>query len=312
MHSKYRSPNPARIIRRFLVVWNVSGERRALDKLAPEFLKQFHGWVDLQQVATPVLRVACGRMLGLSDVRMSLRDAMQATSFKPGFSLQTSPHQRGLAHDPGMDAVRILGVLARLMAYPIPDISSILQEMQAANYHNFHTSMLPLLKSVKSLYPCLIVISVETSDSETQPLPESIASCDGFLRLLRQAGLGEPQLLTMVRDSTCYDAQPRVCVYYDTLQRLNAAINALHAVSVDGNLLQAELCWNPNKAWHCVFSQVPAPLSRVQPLPKVNVEKGEQKDEKEEKEEKEEKKKKRAVRGVREKTEDGEHPQMTR
>ncbi|CAK7215014.1 hypothetical protein SBRCBS47491_002345 [Sporothrix bragantina] len=258
--SRHRAPVPGKITRRILVVWDVAGERRALDKLAPGFLKHFHGWVDLQQVATPVLRAASGQMLGHNDVRMSMRNAMLAVGFKPGFSLQAGPHQKFKPHDPGMDAVRTLGMLARLVAYPTPDMSRMLQEVHVAQYSNFHADM-PALRLQRSLYPCLMAIYVTTMEEEAQPFPESLQTNNALSQLLRQRGVGEPQLLTMGYVNKFAEfSSPEVCVYYDTLEKLNAAVNALNGATVNGCVLKAELFWNPNKAWHCAYSQVPADM----------------------------------------------------
>ncbi|CAK7225556.1 hypothetical protein SCUCBS95973_005906 [Sporothrix curviconia] len=263
--TKTRLPPPGKIKRRILVVWDVAGERRALDRLAPGLLKQFHGWVDLQQVATPVLRAACGKMRGHSEARMSLRDAMQAVGFKPGFSLQTGRHEKSVPHDPGMDAVRVLGMLARLVAFPAQDLSRMLHEVHVAQSCKFSAHM-PPLKLKKSLYPCLVTIFAAKMKKKAQLFPQSLYTRDDLFQLLQQAGLGEPQLLAMAHmndaDTNAMHS-PRVCIYYDTLQRLNAAVAALHGAEIRGVVLGAKLCWNPNTAWHCAYSQVPlAPMPR--------------------------------------------------
>ncbi|CAK7201121.1 hypothetical protein SEUCBS139899_003823 [Sporothrix eucalyptigena] len=161
-HSKNRSPAPQRLVRRILVVWDVAAERCALDRLAPSFLKQFDGWVDLQQVATPVLRVACGHFLGYNDATMSLRDAMLAASFRQGYSLQEAKDENGPSHDPGMDAVRTLGMLARLVAYPASDMSRMEQEARAARFAKDNTEVNRPSNCTleESMHPCFVDLSV--------------------------------------------------------------------------------------------------------------------------------------------------------
>lgn len=261
-HSKKTSPVTENPIRRILVVWDVSSERRALDRLAPGFLKQFHGWVDLQQVATPVLRVASGYFIGHSNSSMSLLDAMRTVGFRPGYSLQNRSYTLAnrAAHDPGMDSVRTLGVLARLVAYPATIFSQMENEARAANNHHHRTCGFYLSGS---MYPCTVLLRRNRNGRKAKifydTLPRSLHAMEGVLQLLRERGLAEPILLAPGNERRALRFEPKqVCIYYDTMQQINAVVAALDGATIDNVRLEAKIHWHPDPAWHCAFSQVPA------------------------------------------------------
>ncbi len=110
--------------RRILIAWNIKTERCAIDRLAPELLNLFDVWVDLQEVVSSVLHAVTGEAPRTGTSPFSLKKAMSAVGFVPGYSLQPS----NMGHDPGMDAVRTLGVLSRFVAYPAAQITALEQQ----------------------------------------------------------------------------------------------------------------------------------------------------------------------------------------
>lgn len=130
-HSKYLSPTEKQI-RRILVFWDTYRECHVLDQLPASFLNQFHAWVDIYKVSAPLLRVQSGFTVGKDHYSqhvkpIALKDMMRVLGFRPGYSLPTivqSPYFNSNP-EPGMNAVRLLGVLARLVAYPATVLSTL-------------------------------------------------------------------------------------------------------------------------------------------------------------------------------------------
>ncbi|KJR85979.1 uncharacterized protein SPSK_08771 [Sporothrix schenckii 1099-18] len=249
-HSKATSPPIGKQNRRILVVWGATNNRPTLDRLAPGFLQQFHGWVDLQEVATPLLLAASGCRFGQNKTTMPLLDALRVVGFRPGYSLQSRSRavDDGASRDPGMDAVRTLGVLARIVAYPAGIFSQLEKETRDTlnrhyRQHGFYLS--------ESVYPCAIFLFTGIANCP------NAANAQSMLKLLRDHGLAEPVILAAggERRPTRLK-QNQICMYYDTMQQINAAVAALNGFMVGGVRLQATLLWHPDPAWHCAYSQV--------------------------------------------------------
>lgn len=236
-HSKKTSPPIQKQHRRILVLWGgVPRERRVLDRLAPDFFKQFYGWVDLEQVATPVLQAASGYMLGQEEeVAMSLKDAMRTVGFRPGYSFQN-----GRNTDQGMEAVRILSVLSRLVAYPANFFSEMQNDVRT-NRNNWHCEYgVDLDKSQPS---CSLSVYAERliydGPWKTFDVPRCLwdDNMDGMNKLLRKHGLAEPVLLTTRgggrrEKGKPYNGKLRILIYYESLQQMIAAMTALDGTMI--------------------------------------------------------------------------------
>ncbi|KIH91938.1 hypothetical protein SPBR_02046 [Sporothrix brasiliensis 5110] len=194
---------------------------------------------------------------------MPLLDALRFVGFRPGYSLQRRSHAFAdrASRDPGMDAVRTLGALARIVAYPASIFSQLEKETRDTLNRCYRQQGFYLSESV---YPCAIFVygTRKLPKRSKHPwvfagVPKALQDTENMLKLLRDHGLAEPVVLAVggERRPTRLK-QNQICMYYDTMQQINAAVAALNGLMVGGVRLQATLLWHPDPAWSCAYSQV--------------------------------------------------------
>lgn len=160
---------------------------------------------------------------------------MKTVGFRPGYTMQGSESK--LRHDPGMDAVRTLGVLVRLVAYPAPILSEMEMAVRASANCYYRLNGFNIYRTP---YPCVVIVTARQAGAH---LPENLQTDKDLLHLLRARHLGEPVLATLGHK---VGARDQAWVYYDTMRESYAVIAELDGATIDNVQLQAKLSWNRN------------------------------------------------------------------
>lgn len=168
-----------------LIGWGIAQEIRAFIALCPFILSFFAHWTDVGIIAA--------RMSGILGARQrSLRDVMLALGFsrEDGYTLQhfLSFTKR---HDPGMDALRTMATMLKLLAWPEAERLDVPRETRK----EVKERKLLHRRPDRAKYPCAVRIGVKNGKKER--LPESLHGFEKLANFVHDVIRKEPICVTL-------------------------------------------------------------------------------------------------------------------